>query len=60
MDALSCSPVEGGADDSDSETDHSVLRVAAEGSPVVTVPKETNEMSKLQSKDDELHLSGNT
>ena len=52
-DALSHSPLEVGVDDSESEADHSVLQV---GSPVANVPRETDELSKLQSKDDELHL----
>lgn len=33
-----------GANDFESEADHSVLQVAADGPPVVTVPKETDEM----------------
>ena len=49
-------PVDAGADNLESETDHSVLQVAADGPPVVTVSKETDEISKLQSRDDELHL----
>ena len=47
-DALSSSPVEAGADDSESETDHSVMWVAAEGSPVVTVPKEIDKRTSKQ------------
>lgn len=43
-------------DDSESEADHSVLLVAADGSPVTNVPRETDEISKLQSRDDELRL----
>ena len=43
-------------DDSESEADPSVLQVAADGSPVTNVSRETDEISKLQSKDDELHL----
>ena len=54
-DALSCSPVDAEADDLESETDHSVLQVAVDGPPVVTVSKEMDEISKLQSRDDELH-----
>ena len=56
VDALSRSPLEVGVDDSESEADHSVLQVAADGSPVTNVPRETDEINKLQSKDDELHL----
>ena len=55
-DALSRSPVDTGADDLEPDTDHSVMQVAADGPPVVTVSKETDEISKLQSRDDELHL----
>ena len=43
-------------DNSESEADHSVLRVVADGSPVTNVPRETDKISELQSKDDELHL----
>ena len=43
-------------DDSESEADHSVLQVAADGSPLTNVPRETDEISKLQSRDDELCL----
>jgi len=55
-DVLSCSPLEVGVEDSESEADHSVLQVAAHGSPVTNVPRETDKISRLQSKDDELHL----
>ena len=55
-DALSRSPLEVGVDDLESEADHSVLQVAADGSPVTNVPRETDEISKLQSRDDELRL----
>ena len=43
-------------DDSEPEADHSVLQVAADGSPVTNVPRETDEIPQFQSKDDELHL----
>ena len=56
VDALSRFPLEVGVDDSESEADHSVLQVAADGSLVTNVPRETDEISKLQSRDDELRL----
>ena len=43
-------------DDSESEADHSVLQVAADGSPVTNVSRETDKISKFQSRDDELRL----
>ena len=55
-DVLSHSPLEVGVDDSESEANHSVLQVATDGSPVTDVPRETDEISRFQSKDDELHL----
>ena len=44
---MSRSPLEVGVDDLESEADHSVLQVAADGYPVTNVPRETDEISKL-------------